>query len=1636
MNTVLNLNSVVSATIRLLLAAGFIAWACLAQAQHPGAFDPSFQGRLDSEVDAIHVMVKQPDGKIIVGGSFDGINGVPRQGLARLNVDGSLDAAFDAGLNGGVEAAALQADGKIVVGGSFSLAGGVPRQALARLQADGTLDLSFAPSLPAFAWVSAVAAQPDGKVLAAVEGMTQDHTLTHLLRFLPDGGLDVGFPVEVGDASDGSVQAIVLQPDGKILVAGSFQSINGLLRRGIARLNGDGSVDLSFDPGTGTSGIADLRLQPDGRIVIGGAFDTVNEVPGHGLARLMPDGSLDTSFVANTECCLSALALQPDGKLLIGGGFRTINGVTRNGLARLLADGSVDLTFDPGSGISPIDDSSVLAMLVQEDGNIVIGGTGFLTYDGFPCVGLARLYGDSALVGPTITQAPISQTNLVGSTVTFTVTASGTPPLRYQWQRDGADLSGETNSSLTLARVQVSGAGRYRVIISNAAGSVTSSEATLTVLSAAWAASFNGEVRVLVQAGGKILAGGAFSALNGLPQNGIARLNDDGSADLSFNPGTGANGAVNTLAQYNAGPYAGKIVVAGEFTSYNGIARFGIARLNADGTLDMSFNSGAGMDGAVASVALQPDGKVLLGGSFSSVDLRSRPSVARLNADGSLDTSFNAGNGVAGGSVQTLALLPDGKVLIGGDFTSVQGQARSRIAQLNADGTLDTSFDPGSAVNGVVNDLIVQSNGKVVLVGGFSRGVTRLNVNGTLDLVFNPGVGANGTAQTVLLQPDGKLVMGGAFSSVNGVSRQDVARLNTDGSLDLTLDPGTGTQGGRVNALALQGDGAVVVGGLFSVFHGRASGNIAKVGSGSPPTLPPVISQQPANQSAVVGGTVTFSVTATGTLPLAYQWQRDGANLSGQKNATLTLASARLPDAGAYRVVVSNTAGSMTSAEAMLTVMPVSSGTVSLIPMGAVWKYLATGVDQGTAWIAPSFNDSAWPSGPAQLGYGDGDEATTVSFGPDPDNKYITTYFRRSFVVNAASALTNLNLRLLVDDGAVVYLNGVEVFRANLPMGATTYSTLAVSSVENAISSATLSPALLVNGTNVVAVEVHQNSANSTDLSFDCELGGGASPEPPTTPPTITGQPTSQTVVEGGTATFTVAATGTPPLSYQWQKDGANLNGKTNASVTLGNVQPADAGHYCVIVSNVAGSVTSAEATLTVIAFPTGPGSLDLSFDPGLGPDGSVAALVAQPDGKVLIGGQFTSVDGHPRFGLARLNTDGSLDPSFNPGTGLVGVLWSMALQPDGKILIGGAFTNVNGVARNSIARLNADGSVDLSFASGFGADSLVTGLLVQPFRGMLVAGWISIPLVLEPGYRVVRLLSDGQLDPTFNTNAVAQQQNLSVTDPETGVTYLLTDNIAALALQSDGKILVGGGFSDFAGMPRSTIARLNQDGSLDLSFNPGLGAQYHGVRAMALQADGHCLVGGTFTRFNGVNRLGIARLLPDGSLDATFDPRLGSVEVIVVDPDQKILAGGPFPRGITRLNPDGTADPTFDVGTGAEGEDAHLTALLLQEDGRIVIGGTDVDTFNSYPFMGIARLNGNSPTAGCRLITSLCPRTGQPQVMLTGPAGARVVIEATSDLKTWTPLMTVTNTLGSVQVCDPTDSGSPQRFYRARLVE
>jgi hypothetical protein len=253
------------------------------------------------------------------------------------------------------------------------------------------------------------------------------------------------------------------------------------------------------------------------------------------------------------------------------------------------------------------------------------------------------------------------------------------------------------------------------------------------------------------------------------------------------------------------------------------------------------------------------------------------------------------------------------------------------------------------------------------------------------------------------------------------------------------------------------------------------------------------------------------------------------------------------------------------------------------VSTGALWSYRDTGEDLGTAWPMLGFSDHAWSSGAARLGYGNGGEGTVVSFGTNAAGKYITTYFRRFFRVDDAAAYDSLTLRVLRQDGVLVYLNGAPVARNNLPPDPINYLTRASTnaSAADGISNfytATIDAGYLVPGTNVIAAEIHLSRPDSPHMALDLELMGART----FLAPWFTAQPQSQTATAGTDVTLGATAQGTGPLAYQWRLNNLALPGATDACLSLSNIQPAQAGTYTVLVTNLAGSVVSAPAQINI----------------------------------------------------------------------------------------------------------------------------------------------------------------------------------------------------------------------------------------------------------------------------------------------------------------------------------------------------------------------------------------------------------------------------------------------------------------------
>ncbi len=696
-------------------------------------FNTSVNGSLNGNIGAIKV---QPGGKVLVGGIFTDINGISAIGFGRLNVDGTLDTSFNppdfhnvSGSGNGINAIALQADGKILVGGAFSLGDGLNINSVRRLNPNGSLDTSFNLTDVGTSWsIRDIEVQADGKIVIG-----GDFRITgfgnNIARLNADGTLDTTF-----SSSDSEVSKLEIQADGKILVLG-FTPVTNL-----RRLNQNGTVDTTFPTINAT--ISAIKIRPDGKILIAGGFASINGTSQGRIALLNSNGSLDTSFNAGGQGAnnsISDIAFRQDGKIIISGGFSTYNTTARIKLAQLNADGTLDTSFQSGSTLD-ITNASPTIVEYLSDGKVLTGLGFFLGSN------------------PLSALSPVTRFNTDGS-----LDSTFVPIIKRRGSVNKILPQPDGKTLVAGDFLFVNGVKRICLARLNANGSLDTSFVPFFNNTTIFPISY----AIALQSDGKILVG--FN--NPVIPNGftLLRLNADGSEDTSFS--TVLTGLIyDIFVQSN-----GQILVGGT----NVASGKNIVKLNANGSIDTSF-AVVQPNNLVYKIIVQPDGKIFIGGAFTNIGTPLRGRIARLNSDGTLDNSFNPPGG-ANQNVLDMGLQTDGKIVVGGSFSSLNGSNNQlRIGRLNSDGTLDTSFVQNT--NGDVYAVKIQPNGKILIGGTMSavqgtahNGIARLNADGTVDNSLNTI--ANTSVLSINLQSDGKILIGGFFTKVNQISAVRIARL-------------------------------------------------------------------------------------------------------------------------------------------------------------------------------------------------------------------------------------------------------------------------------------------------------------------------------------------------------------------------------------------------------------------------------------------------------------------------------------------------------------------------------------------------------------------------------------------------------------------------------------------------------------------------------------------------------------------------------------------------------------------------------------------------------------------------------------------------------------------------------------------
>ncbi len=1400
----------------------------------------------------------------------------------------------------------------------------------------------------------------------------------------------------------------------------------------LAQSSGGSPAADGFDPNAINGSVIAMTVQTDGRILIAGTFTelrpkgTLTSIGRPRIARLYPDGTVDASFYADVNDQINVMTLDGDGNIYIGGRFTQVTGPeaggktwTRNHFAKLDNTGKVDTTWDPNTGVGTYNDVTSFAW---QNGKLIAGG-GFTALQ--PNGGALQQINHIVRFNADGTIDPTFKASVDGYVMSMVVKDTvliigGSFKTVKNWTTDPKDITKITSTTSTaqgyLARLLINTAGKddgtidpsFAPVLDNSINAVVQQvDGQLLIggnftsvngdtgrvhftrlnygkqivkdqgpvdgsIDTSFAGTTDGGVSsILVAQDGRILVTGAFSTVSGSSHSYVARVLPGGAADNTFSPGP--NAVVYTMAE----EANGSILLGGAFTTLRGfgatsVTRNHLARVTQLGSLDTDFRPD--LNGRLRTVYAQKDGKLLVGGSFTSVAGATHYGIVRLNSDGSVDASFTT---QLNGAVTAIMEQADGQyLLIGGSFSEVNGASRAYIARLDIkDGSLVTAFNP--TLDGQVNAMVQQADGKVVFGGAFTSivgygstdtvarsGMARFSLDGTLDTNYNPYM--NSTVYALLLQSDGMIVAGGSFTSAtpNGAStataRYGIARFKTDGSLDGGFSPSVN---GTVYALGLQTDGSIVIGGSFHQISTTVAlynwYNIVRVSSSgvvdttfNPMPNGSVVSiLVQSDDSMEFGGFFTALAPNTGTTTTTNSTTGATTTTAGPGSSTPTNAVyiARLKkeatvDAGfdlGFDQVAGNQVSSIVAAGSQIVIGGAfaAAGPISgpltpvrrLVRVDTTGKIDPTFTDLSTAKgatinaIATELNGSMMVAGTftdiggtrsSNLAWFYADGTPVTSFAPYIQQK------------GASGTPVVKSLGEYVNKGAVIPTQRTGL--ARLDTSGNLYPSFAIGDQ-------------LVSGTfNAIAVDGNNNLLVGGSMLLSGDTNAGV-----------------QRLKPDGTVDATYTDLGLEIIyTIVVQPDGKILVG-----------------------GSFSYSVTNSDSTTTYYTnlLRLNPdGLMDTTFKPN--PNGTVQTILLQSDGSMVIGGSFTTI--YPvgasasttRDYIARLAKDGTPDTTFNPtANAAVNAIYAL---PGGKYLVGGNFTTFapNGASttttRSYLAVIKTDGTLD---STDFGMNGAVAAITGQTDGSILIGGSFSTILSTTRN-NVVRLTSALAIDATFNPNTNGYVQTIAIQPAVTG------------ANAAPERILLGGAFTavtpngtaiddPMTATPRNHIARFNLDGTLDASFNPNFDSTvtlivpYAGTLLVAgsfstIQPTGSLLIGGLFDTINSVAVSNLALFSTDGSISSAFQPNPhGEVDAILPLTDDRLIVAGAFtqfdglagkPKSghIARFLADNSLDTTYNPNA-----DGNVDAVAQQDDGKLIVGG-EFNAIGGGSQPKLARLN------------------------------------------------------------------------------
>lgn len=688
---------------------------------------------------------------------------------------------FPTSANSSISRVLLEPDGKMLLTGNFTEYNNYRSRRIVRIFANGKPDTTF-KTITGFNTSNVnVILTADSNYLCFGAFSTYNGLVSNnVIKLLRNGQIDTSFKSGLG--FNNSVLTAILLPDGGFLLGGAFSNYNGFLCNRLIKLNQFGQRDTSFVL-PNLNNTVNSVLFHNNLLYVAGSFTANAQVNKNFFVALDLNGNIQTSITLNTSSAINQLASINDNSFMVVGNFNTINNLPFRQLAIVKSNFTIDTNFNTQNGFN----GSVNKVCVINSNRFLVLGS-YSQYRN------------------TLTGAPLQLTGLA-------------EPLF------NAELQGLNTGAIGDAVFHPQG----NLIVTGSfiiSGFTFKNNITAYNLNGELDLNFNrmygpnGRVRSIQQtADNRFLVFGDFSMYNDLPYKNLLMINGNGELDTSFRFKVNYNGGI-TFAQLMPN---GKILLGGGFVTTDGPTYNNLMRLNSNGSLDTTLKANVSSNRALLAGNVDFNEKILIGGSFEFYQDNFVNNIARLFNDGGFDATFS-GTAIPSGPITKIIALPDGKWMIFGAFEFWAGTPRGYFTRLLNDGTTDTSFHIGSGANQIVNDVKLLPNGSMIIAGNFTSlngiscfKIAKLNNNGQMDNDFNRVLAINGVINTVHIEPTKKIIIGGNFTVGSNNTVYNLMRLDSNGYIDETFNVGFGVNA-QVLSINADIDGQLLIGGDFGLY--------------------------------------------------------------------------------------------------------------------------------------------------------------------------------------------------------------------------------------------------------------------------------------------------------------------------------------------------------------------------------------------------------------------------------------------------------------------------------------------------------------------------------------------------------------------------------------------------------------------------------------------------------------------------------------------------------------------------------------------------------------------------------------------------------------------------------------------------